>query len=154
MHRLLLGVILFATTSGMTPLRAAPPIGIVDTRGNLMELPNPGKVALVYFWATWSEPGVEHLRTMEALQRSYGSRGLNVLAINVDADPQRLASFLRSTPSTVRIAHDTNRDVTARYDLPRMPTAYVIRDGSIHHEYQDLRNRHQTIARHVEALLP
>lgn len=45
-----------------------------------------GKVVLVNFWATWCKPCLEELPSLDALQKSRGGRGFEVLA--VAADPQ------------------------------------------------------------------
>jgi thiol-disulfide isomerase/thioredoxin len=45
-----------------------------------------GKVVLVHFWASWSEPSVESLPRLIELQERYASRGLQLIGVNVDAN--------------------------------------------------------------------
>jgi len=51
-----------------------------------------GKVTLVNFWATWCTPCVEEMPMLSRLQKSYASRGVQIVGIALD-DPQKAGDF-------------------------------------------------------------
>ena len=55
-----------------------------------------GRVLVVNFWATWCEPCVREMPTLDALQAKLGGDGFNVIAVNQDRDGAKAASFLES----------------------------------------------------------
>ncbi len=57
-----------------------------DLQGNPVQLSAlRGKVVLTNFWATWCPPCVEEMPTMQRLYDRLHERGLEVLAISIDA---------------------------------------------------------------------
>jgi thiol-disulfide isomerase/thioredoxin len=80
-----------APGSGFLGALALPSVG--PRRLNPAEL--PGKVVLVSFMATWCFPCLVEIPTLEALQRDYGPRGFQVVAVGMDLEGERvLAPFV------------------------------------------------------------
>jgi thiol-disulfide isomerase/thioredoxin len=53
-----------------------------------------GKVVLVSFFATWCFPCLAEMPTLEALQKEYGAKGFQVVAVGMDLDEAKvLAPF-------------------------------------------------------------
>ena len=48
-----------------------------------------GKVVMVNIWATWCKPCLDELPALNDLQKNYGARGLEVLAVSAD-DPRKM----------------------------------------------------------------
>jgi peroxiredoxin len=97
------------------------------TQGEVSLKAFTGKVVLLDFWASWCEPCREELPELEKLQKQYASRGLVTVAVNLDqerADAERAAKKLGL--SAVSIALDAESNVANRYDLPKMPSLFVL----------------------------
>jgi len=63
--------------------KVAPDFALPDLDGKIVHLSDSaGKVRLVNFWATWCAPCREEIPTFQELQRTYGPRGLTVIAIS------------------------------------------------------------------------
>lgn len=85
-----------------------------------------GKVVLVDFWASWCAPCRHSFPWLNAMQAKYADRGLVVVGVNVDRERAEAERFLRDVPATFQIVYDPDGSVAARYDVPGMPTSYVI----------------------------
>lgn len=125
-----------------------------DFRAVSVESPTPqvktlrdyrGQVVLLNVWATWCLPCRVEMPSIEALQRTYGPRGLHIVAVSVDnagADTA-IRSFAKHYGLTFEILHDTTvvmtRDSTRlpgtierTYQTTGVPETFVIaRDGVI-----------------------
>ena len=86
------------TSFPMPPLNARSDMGWVLNDGQRSTLANyAGKVLLVDFYATWCQPCRESIPRLMALQESYGSRGLQVVGLNVGGPDDRIkvANFVK-----------------------------------------------------------
>src|SRR6185312_1045321 len=74
-----------------------------------------GDVVLLNIWATWCAPCRVEMPSIESLQRTYGPRGLHIVAVSVDdarADSS-IRAFARQYGLTFEILHDTTASTTA-----------------------------------------
>src|SRR3954454_12718839 len=71
---------------------SAPPIAIKGIDGRPLSL-TPGKVTLIVFWATWSEPDK---RGLIDLQKFYAPAKFAVIALSIDDEPSGLAEFAKT----------------------------------------------------------
>jgi len=84
---------------GERPL--APELRFFDEQGNPRSLKEwQGQVVLVDFWASWCGPCRKEMPSLEALQRRFGSKDFEVVAISVDRGGVKVAQqFLEETQS-------------------------------------------------------
>jgi thiol-disulfide isomerase/thioredoxin len=54
-----------------------------------------GKVVLLHYWATWCEPCVSDLGTIQQLHAKYASSGFAPVGVCLDSDPKTLGAFLQ-----------------------------------------------------------
>ena len=91
-----------------------------------------GKVRYLDFWASWCAPCRVSIPAMVDLQTELGGKDFEVLAINVDKQPEDALRFLGRYPVNYVNLSDPQGVVAAAYALPGMPTSFVIdRDGRI-----------------------
>ena len=69
--------------------KQAPEIVLRNLNGKRVDLhAYRGKVVLLNFWATWCAPCQIEMPRFVAWQTEYGSRGLRVIGISMDDDPE------------------------------------------------------------------
>lgn len=100
-----------------------------------------GKAIYVDFWASWCGPCKQSFPWMNAMQDKYGAKGLQVIAVNVDAKRADADRFLLKTPATFQIAYDPNGDSAKRYAVKAMPTSLLIdRNGRVSYVHAGFRD--------------
>ena len=99
-----------------------------------------GNVVMVNFWATWCVPCRQEMPHLEALYEKYNSLGFELVAVNVENNPEGARKWLEETPVTFKVLFDPKNEVTKLYKVQTMPsTVLVARDGTmrfIHHGYK------------------
>ncbi|MBI4985814.1 MAG: TlpA family protein disulfide reductase [Rhodocyclales bacterium] len=86
-----------------------------------------GRPLLINFWATWCPPCRAEMADLDALRRSLAPKGLQVLAISVDADRNLVREYLRRTTPGFTVLIDTDRQWSAAaLGLPGLPTTYLV----------------------------
>lgn len=93
-----------------------------------------GQVVLLNVWATWCQPCRVEMPSIEKLQRTYGPKGLKIVAVSID-DPgtdAQIREFAKSFGLTFEILHDPENVIRQTYQLTGYPETFVIgRDGVI-----------------------
>src|SRR5690242_9320254 len=85
-----------------------------------------GKLLILNFWATWCPPCREELPSLDALQRTLGSRGLVVLAVRVDKDEKLYRDFLAVNKVAMTTARDPSQQINREYGTVQFPESYII----------------------------
>jgi len=89
-----------------------------------------GQVVLVDFWASWCIPCRESFPWMARMKETYGARGLVVVAVNLDEDPEKAARFLKETPGDFVHVQDSGGKLAEAYGVAVMPSSLVFdREG-------------------------
>ena len=95
-----------------------------------------GKVVLVDFWASWCAPCRKSFPWLNDMQKQYASKGLVILGVNVDENPQDAQRFLKENPAIFKLIYDPKGQHASFYDLPGMPTTLIFdRQGKLAHRH-------------------
>jgi len=91
-----------------------------------------GKVVMINFWATWCPPCLEEMPAMERLYRQQKDAGFTLIAVSVDADPRKVAPFLRAHQLTFPVGLDPKMELANTYAVRALPSSFVVgRDGNL-----------------------
>ena len=93
-----------------------------------------GDVVMLNVWATWCEPCRAEMPSIEKLYRSYGRRGLKVVAVSIDAAGTEpgIRAFAKDLGLTFEILHDSAGAIQQIYQMTGVPESFLIgRDGVI-----------------------
>ena len=87
-----------------------------------------GKVVLLNIWATWCEPCLAEMPSLERLHKEFGPKGLAIVAVSVD-DPgteKKIAQFAQQLGVTFEVLHDPAKNVARQYQATGYPESFII----------------------------
>lgn len=135
-----------APNCAWTPMSAAPAVELRQFRG---------KVVYVDFWASWCGPCTQSFPFLNELQRRWSEKGLQVVGINLDENPEDAKSFLSMHPADFTVVTDASGQCPLDFGVQAMPSSYIIdRQGVIRHMHLGFRaGEAQKVHALVEQLL-
>jgi peroxiredoxin len=127
------GALIATPALAVRPGAPAPSFTLPSATGDSVSLAAfRGRVVYVDFWASWSTPCRRSFPWMNALHERYAKEGLAIVGINVDKRRADAERFLRDTPASFTIVFDEQGATPSAYDVPGMPSSYLIdRDGNV-----------------------
>lgn len=91
-----------------------------------------GSVIYLDFWASWCVPCRKSFPWMNDMVTKYKEQGLVVLSVNVDAQPELAAAFLKKNPIKFSVVYDHAGKLAQQFELTGMPSSYLYgRDGKL-----------------------
>jgi len=122
----------------------APAFMASSLDGETMSLEDfDGQVVLLNIWATWCEPCLEEMPSMQRLYDALDDDGFEILAVSIDAPLGQsddfgraggdLDLFAQELGLTFRILHDPSGEIQRTYQTTGVPETFLIgRDGLIY----------------------
>ncbi len=130
---LALGVVLLAVGCGPSqhPLshgERIPAFSLADADGRQLSLPDElhGRVVLIHFWADWCALCLEELAAGKALMEAYGTEHLALVAINLEQQPQQVATLLERLDLNYPALFDRDGEVGRRYGVSSLPMSFLV----------------------------
>jgi len=112
----------------------APMFAVSDISGNLFDFSKEynKKAHLIVFWSIFCEPCREEMPIIERVNNQFSSKGLTVLAVNLDGDPflESVRGFIKQGKYTFNVLMDELEDemfkIADPYNVAGTPVLYVI----------------------------
>ena len=123
---------------------SAPTFSAKSLDGITMSLEDfDGRVILLNIWATWCEPCLEEMPSMQRLYDELDDEDFEILAVSIDAPLGQsddfgraggdLDLFAKDLSLTFRILHDPSGDIQRTYQTTGVPETFLIgKDGLIY----------------------
>ena len=153
------GLLLFGSSAALATKvgdRAAE-ITLPDLDGNKVKLSDlKGSVVVLDFWASWCGPCKKELPALDAMAKGYAGKPVVFIAVNIDKEKANATRFLTSAKiSSLRILLDPEGKSASAYDLPSMPSSFVIdAKGLVRHAHAGFNSGDEKkIASEVDLLL-
>jgi peroxiredoxin len=104
----------------------APAIDLYTADDDRFSLANlVGKAVLVNFWATWCEPCIAEMPSLQRLRDRFAPR-LEVLGVNHKEGPARIKAFVDKAGITFPIVRDTDGAVAKAWGARIFPSSYLL----------------------------
>jgi len=115
------------------PLHQAPAFSLPGRGGGVIASDSlRGKVVYVDFWASWCGPCRRSFPWLAELQRKYGDRGFQVVAVNLDKTRDAADAFLAKLPAPFAVAFDPDGRTAEAFHVSAMPSSFLVgRDGAV-----------------------
>lgn len=103
----------------------APDFTINTDDGRAVSVPNfGGKLLVLNFWASWCGPCVEETPSLSAFSEEYRNKGVVVLGVSVDQDPNAYQKFVERFHPAFLVARD--RKIHEDFGTFIYPETYII----------------------------
>lgn len=114
-----------------------------------------GKVIYLDFWASWCKPCLISMPKLDRLRSELKGKGFEVIAVNLDDDPEKGRVFLAKHRVNYPVVQATDDTITDLYQIYGLPTSYLVdRQGVLRYVHQGFREGDLSKIRHeVEQLL-
>ena len=113
--------------------RSVPGTTGVDLQGKPQSwLPLRGRAVLINFWASWCEPCVAELPSLQAVANQYGTDTVVVLAVNFKESAPSVQRFMSRTTMPTAVTLDRDGSIARAWGVNVFPTTVLIgADGQV-----------------------
>jgi thiol-disulfide isomerase/thioredoxin len=109
----------------------APAFELPDLTGRKVRLADyKDHIVLINYWATWCQPCLDEMPSLEKLYQQFRSRRLVVLAINVNETREDLSSYIQQAGLTFPILLE-GQETAARYGTEKLPESYLLNERGV-----------------------
>ncbi|HWE48906.1 MAG TPA: TlpA disulfide reductase family protein [Bryobacteraceae bacterium] len=114
-----------------------------------------GKLLILNFWATWCPPCIHEVPSLNQLQSILGPKGLVVLGVSEDKDPQAYKDFINRFHVTYQTARAPDQEIKSKYGTVQIPESYLIdQNGKVVEKIVSETNwSSEQMVQHVQSLL-
>ncbi len=127
----------FAATLKPWKQGTTPPLALKDLQGQPRSLDEfLGKVVIVNFWATWCEPCVDEMPSLQKLKDRLAGENVVVIGVNLGEGEVRIRSFMDKTGTTFPILLDRDGVARKSWKVNGVPATFVLdATGRIRYSY-------------------
>lgn len=143
---------MLAKNYGKSPLaaKASGALKRLSSTGKVMELSAPtlgasnpfdiaklgGKVVVVYYWASWNSQCAADFFKLKTLANTYGSKGMEIVCVNLDNNPTDAIGYLQKTPTPGTHIHQQpsglDGTLATQYGVMVLPNMFLVgKDGKV-----------------------
>lgn len=119
MKQFLLAALLTFTGAANATNPLAPDFSLRDIKGDLYDLSDHhGEIIVINFWATWCGPCLVELPHLDAIDKNYEDKGVDVVVISVDAARamSKAKSYIKARKYGFTALFDTDTSVVSQYN--------------------------------------
>jgi len=146
-----------ALAHGEEPLRAwkdkpTPPLVLRDLAGQEVDLKSlEGRVVLVNFWATWCEPCIAEMPSIQRLEAKLDGKPFAVLAVNYAESGAKVRAWLRKSRVSLHVLMDPDNKASDDWGARGLPMTFLV-DASGRVRYQTFGERDWSAPAATEAV--
>jgi peroxiredoxin len=116
-----------AKTLAPAKISKAPELSVRDAKGDVRRLDEyRGQAVVLNFWATWCEPCLSEMPSLEDLERKFSGRAFKILAVNFAESEERVKAFLENYGIKLEVLYDKDMGAAKRWNARILPASFVI----------------------------
>jgi thiol-disulfide isomerase/thioredoxin len=135
---LALGIALPAAAQGYQvqawpAVQRVPEFALADMSGHVWRLHDlKGRAVLINFWASWCEPCLNEMPSLQTVADLYGPDKLVVLAVNFKQSGPTIQNFVQKTALQLPVLPDPQGLVARQWGVKAFPTTVLVAaDGKV-----------------------
>jgi thiol-disulfide isomerase/thioredoxin len=106
---------------------ATPPLALHDLAGADVDLRKlEGRVVVVNFWATWCEPCIAEMPSLQRLRERLRGKRLEILAVNYAESPEKVKAFLAKSRIDLPVLLDPSKEAADAWNAKGLPMTFVV----------------------------
>jgi peroxiredoxin len=106
---------------------SAPDFTITADNGRTITASNfGGRLLVLNFWATWCQPCVDEVPSLDQFAQQMAGSGVVVLGVSVDKNAKLYHDFLSRSHVAFMTARDPDAKISADYGTYKYPESYII----------------------------
>jgi cytochrome c biogenesis protein CcmG, thiol:disulfide interchange protein DsbE len=106
---------------------SAPDFTITADNGRIITPKNfGGRLLVLNFWATWCQPCVEEVPSLDEFSKEMANSGVVVLGVSMDTNPKLYHDFLSRSHVSFMTARDPEAKISQDYGTFKYPESYII----------------------------
>jgi thiol-disulfide isomerase/thioredoxin len=106
---------------------ATPPLELATVDGRKLALEGlKGRVVVVNYWATWCEPCIEEMPSLERLRVKMRGRPFEVLAVNYGESAERVSRFVARMKLTMPVMLDPYKNSVDAWKVRGLPMTFIV----------------------------
>jgi peroxiredoxin len=118
-----------------SPLKAVkldepmPDFSLPDSTGQTVkfsDVSRENKLVMINFWASWCTPCRMEMPQFERVYGTKKSEGFTILAINVDAEREKLDAYLKNKPVSFPVLIDKDSAISKQFGIRALPTTILV----------------------------
>lgn len=113
--------------------QSVPEFTARDMSGHVWRLQDlKGRAVLINFWASWCEPCLNEMPSLQTVAELYGSDKLVVLAVNFKQSNPTIQNFVQKTALQLPVLPDPQGVVARQWGVKAFPTTILVAaDGKV-----------------------
>lgn len=129
---ILASTLLAASAFAVEVGQMAPDFDLPGASGSVKLSSYKGKTVYLDFWASWCGPCKQSFPWMNEMQSRYGSKGFQIVGVNVDQKLDDAKEFLKENKASFDVAFDSSGKIPKTFAIKGMPTSLLIGpDGKV-----------------------
>jgi thiol-disulfide isomerase/thioredoxin len=105
----------------------APPLELPDLSGQQHNISDyRGKAVLVNFWASWCQPCLQEMPSMQRLHKAMHGRPFSILAVDVEESKSKVWRFKELLKLSFTTLLDSKGKAMKDWDIEILPTSFLI----------------------------
>lgn len=106
---------------------ATPPLELAALDGRKVALEGlKGRVVVVNYWATWCEPCIDEMPSLERLRAKMKGRPFEVLAVNYGESAERVSRFVAKMRLTMPVLLDPYKNSVDAWKVRGLPMTFIV----------------------------